>query len=224
MCFDLFDARENIQEYLGFSLFELVFGRNLFGPLKLLEETRLGEGTQLNILEYVSGFEERLKVGQNKMKTWCGKGARELVLECRHLFSDAQTGTGLVYYGVDAGDAVPVGECPCRVEPLKLERIDTEVECMLEGDLMEESGGECGSPCVLILESDGTSRFCTDYCEIDSVTGAGSCPVTGVDDGVEETGPVKDVSKLDSLKGYWQIPLTDRAKRISAFVDPRGIG
>jgi len=170
---ELFAARGEHDD-LGFSLFELVFGRNLFGPLKLLEETRLGGGTQLNILEYVSGFEERLKVGQNNMKTWCGKGAGELVLECRHLFSDAQTGTGLVCHGVD------VGGRPCRVDPLR-------------DDLIEVSDSEYSSPCILVLKSDGTSRFCTDYCEIDSVTGAGSCLVTGVDDGVEETGPVKDV-------------------------------
>jgi len=31
-------------------------------------------------------------------------------------------------------------------------------------------------------------------------------------------GPWSYVTKLDLLKGYWQVPLTERAKLISAFV------
>ena len=31
------------------------------------------------------------------------------------------------------------------------------------------------------------------------------------------------MTKFDLLKGFWQIPLTDRAKEISAFVSPDGL-
>lgn len=33
-------------------------------------------------------------------------------------------------------------------------------------------------------------------------------------------GPATFISKLDLLKGYWQVPLTPRAFDISAFVTP----
>ena len=33
----------------------------------------------------------------------------------------------------------------------------------------------------------------------------------------------KICNKIRSLKGFWQIPLTDRAKEISAFVTPDGL-
>lgn len=33
-------------------------------------------------------------------------------------------------------------------------------------------------------------------------------------------GPAMCISKLDLLKGYWQVPLTERASDISAFVTP----
>ena len=36
------------------------------------------------------------------------------------------------------------------------------------------------------------------------------------------SGQAKYVTKFDLLKGFWQIPLTDRAKEISAFVTPDG--
>jgi len=95
---------------------------------------------------------------------------------------------------------------------------------MLEGDVMEESGGECGSPCSLVLESGGTSGFYADDHQIDSVAGADSCPVTGVVDCVEAICPVKDVTELDSWKGSWSILWSERTKKISVCVDPRGRG
>lgn len=37
---------------------------------------------------------------------------------------------------------------------------------------------------------------------------------------VDQVGAAKFVTKLDLLKGYWQVPLTSRAAEISAFVTP----
>lgn len=36
-------------------------------------------------------------------------------------------------------------------------------------------------------------------------------------------GNAKFVSKFDLLKGYWQVPLTERAREISAFIVPSGL-
>ena len=47
-----FAVRESVQESLGFSPFELVFGRTVPGPLKLLKEKFLSqEDTLLNLLD-----------------------------------------------------------------------------------------------------------------------------------------------------------------------------
>ena len=45
----LFAAREAVQETLGFSPFELVFGRTVHGPLKLLNEKWLNDKTDVNL-------------------------------------------------------------------------------------------------------------------------------------------------------------------------------
>ena len=53
----LFAVRESVQESLGFSPFELVFGHSVRGPLKLLKEKFLSnDETPLNLLQYVSDF------------------------------------------------------------------------------------------------------------------------------------------------------------------------
>ncbi len=45
-------------------------------------------------------------------------------------------------------------------------------------------------------------------------------PLLCVEDCVDNVGSANFVTKLDLLKGYWQVPLTPRAKEISAFVTP----
>ena len=57
----LFAVRESVQESLGFSPFELIFGHTVRGPLKLLEEKFLSQrDTPLNLLQYVSDFRSKL--------------------------------------------------------------------------------------------------------------------------------------------------------------------
>ena len=79
--FLMFAIREVIQESLGFSPFELVFGHEVRGPLKLVKEQWLSEDSNMNLLNYVSDFRDRLyntckiaqanlKRSQAEMKTW----------------------------------------------------------------------------------------------------------------------------------------------------------
>ena len=83
----LFAARESVQESLGFSPFELVFGRTVRGPLKLLKEAWLAEDSPVNLLDQVADLRYRLArarhfaqknltVSQRKMKTWYDKRAK----------------------------------------------------------------------------------------------------------------------------------------------------
>ncbi|KAJ8040380.1 hypothetical protein HOLleu_14652 [Holothuria leucospilota] len=83
--FVMFAARESIQESLGFSPFELVFGHTVRGPLKLLKEKWLSDpGEDIHLLDYVSRFKARLhgacelaqgnlRHSQKKMKVWYDK-------------------------------------------------------------------------------------------------------------------------------------------------------
>ena len=56
----LFAVRESVQESLGFSPFELVFGHTPRGPLKLLKEMWLAEDSSDDLLTHVSDVRERL--------------------------------------------------------------------------------------------------------------------------------------------------------------------
>ena len=62
----LFAVRESVQESLGFSPFELVFGHAVHGPLLLLKEKWLDEDPEkISVLKYVATFKDRLfRAGQ----------------------------------------------------------------------------------------------------------------------------------------------------------------
>ena len=139
------------------------------------------------------------------------------------LFPDTPSRTDQVLHDVDVGSATPIKQHPYRVNPLKLEIMRKEVAYMLENDLIEASSSEWSSPCVLVPKPDGTYRFCTDFRQVNKVTKSDSYPIPRVDDCVDRVGNAKFVSKLDLLKGYWQVPLTTRAKEISAFATPDGL-
>ena len=81
----LFAAREAVQESLGLSPFELLLGKEVQGPLKLLKESWLDEE---NLLEQVTKLlqrmmragemaRENLETAQTKMKAWYDRKARK---------------------------------------------------------------------------------------------------------------------------------------------------
>ena len=84
----LFAVRESVQESLGFSPFELVFGHAVRGPLLLLKEKWLDEDPEkISVLKYVATFKDRLfragqiakrnlQESQSKIKVWYDRKAK----------------------------------------------------------------------------------------------------------------------------------------------------
>lgn len=91
---------------------------------------------------------------------------------------------------------------------------------MLRNGLAEPSQSAWSSPCLLVPKANLTFRFCTDFRKVNAVTKPDCFPLPRIDDLIDRVGPAKFVTKLDLLKGYWQVPLTARAVDISAFVTP----
>ena len=148
-----------------------------------------------------------------------------LILDFVDLFPDTPGKTSCSYHDVDVMGATPIKQHPYRVNPMKLQllRKEVHVEYMLANGIIEPSSSEWSSPCVLVPKGDGSGyRFCTDLRKVNAVTKSDSYPIPRIEDCIDRIGVSKYVSKLDLLKGYWQVPLTDRAKEISAFVTPDG--
>ena len=106
------------------------------------------------------------------------------------------------------------------MNPTKLQYLREEIQYLLGNDFIEPSQSDWSSPCILVPKPDGTFRMCTDYRKVNYVTKTDSFPIPRIDDCIDNIGQAKYVTKFGLLKGFWQIPLTDRTKEISAFVTP----
>ena len=146
-----------------------------------------------------------------------------LVQEYQCLFPDVPSRTDHISHDVESNDAPPIKQHPYRLNPTKQKHLEAEIEYLLENDFIEPSQSSWISPCLLVPKPDGSYRMCTDYRKLNNVTKADTYPIPRIDDCVDKIGTSKYVSKFDLLKGFWQIPLTERAKEVSAFVTPKGL-
>ena len=64
--------------------------------------------------------------------------------------------------------------------------------------------------------------MCSDDRKVNFVIKTDTFPIPRIDDCIDNIRHPKYVTKFDLLKGFWQIPLTHKAKEISAFVTPDG--
>ncbi len=139
------------------------------------------------------------------------------------LFPDVPGKACGMLHDVDVGDAPPIKQYPYRVSPQKREIMRQETDYMLTHDIIEPCVSHWSSPCLLVPKPDKSYRFCTDYRAVNRITKTDSYPMPRIDDLIDQIGNAKYVSKFDLLKGYWQIPLTDKAKDVSSFVTPDGL-
>ncbi|XP_035984480.1 uncharacterized protein LOC118558122 [Fundulus heteroclitus] len=136
------------------------------------------------------------------------------------LFSDHPHQTSVLCHDIEVEVEKPIKQHAYRVNPTKRVLIQQEVAYLVEQGLAVPSNSAWSSPCILVPKPDNTARFCTDYRKINAVTKPDSFPLPRMEDCIDRVGSAKFVTKLDLLKGYWQVPLTPRASEISAFVTP----
>ena len=148
------------------------------------------------------------------------KDVQGLIEWCPELFSDVPSQTNVLSHDINVGDHPSIKQHAYRLNPTKRAVMNSEVQYLVDHGLAEPSSSAWSSPCILVPKPDGTFRFCTDYRKVNAVTKPDSFPLPRMEDCVDRVGSARFVTKLDLLKGYWQVPLTPRAAEISAFVTP----
>ncbi|KAF7641069.1 hypothetical protein LDENG_00296330, partial [Lucifuga dentata] len=136
------------------------------------------------------------------------------------LFGDVPSRTNVLQHDIDVCGAAPIKQHPHRCSVDKRQAMKEEVDYLVNNNLAMPSHSPWSSPCLLVPKADGTSRFCTDFRKVNAVTVSDSFPLPRMEDCIDNIGPATFITKLDLLKGYWQVPLTSRASDISAFVTP----
>ena len=117
----------------------------------------------------------------------------------------------------------PRSQPPYRTSPQKREVMRKEVDFLLDNGFAEEASSPWASPCILVAKPDNSYRMCTDFRHLNQVTVPDSYPLPRVDDLIDEVGKSSYITKIDLLKGYYQIPLAQESRDLTAFVTPDGL-
>ena len=174
------------------------------------------QSARLKNSDYLTNIEDKLSHMSDIQKA----EVIGLLREYEALFPDVPTKTTAAEHDVIITTSEPIRQHPYRLNPIKLKYLRDEIQYMLDNDIIEPSTSGWSSPCILVPKSDGSYRFVTDFRKVNAVSKSDSYPIPRIDDCIDKLGDATFVSKFDLLKGYWQVPLTQRAKEITAFATP----
>ncbi len=116
----------------------------------------------------------------------------------------------------------PIYQRPYRVPLTKRKVIDKQIDEMLEDGIIRPSDSPWSSPVTLVPKKDGTTRFCTDYRKVNSITRKDRYPLARIQDIFDSVGGSVIFSTLDLKSGYWQIPVAEQDIEKTAFSCHRG--
>ncbi|PIK56829.1 hypothetical protein BSL78_06231 [Apostichopus japonicus] len=107
----------------------------------------------------------------------------------------------------------PIKAKPYPVPLSMRDSLQEEVRKMIDMGVIEPSNSPYSSPVVLVPKPDGTKRFCVDYRKLNKVTTYEAEPMQTMTEIFSELSNDKYFSRIDLTKGYWQVEMTQSAKR-----------
>jgi hypothetical protein len=110
-----------------------------------------------------------------------------------------------------------------RLDPAKYQQAREEFRKLEQGGIIRRSDSAWSSPLHMVLKSDGTWRPCGDYRRLNNVTIHDRYPVPHIWDFTNSLFDCKIFSKLDLVKGYYQVPMEEKDIPKTAIVTPFGL-
>lgn len=147
---------------------------------------------------------------------------RAQIGEFSSCFTDKPGRTSLVEHDIKLTTQVPIRSKPNRTSARQREILDQEIKRMLEMGIIVPAESEYTSPLILVEAPGKSPRPCVDYRKLNAITCDQVYPIPNIEETVEMVSSAKFVSTLDLTRGYWQVPLTERASRFASFISPLG--
>lgn len=140
------------------------------------------------------------------------------------LFTEAgpMTTTPATNHEIRLTDRKPIAVAPHRYSQQTQRQIFEQVEEMLAAGVVEPSTSPYSSPVVMIRKKDGTPRFCVDYRRVNQVTESLPTRLPVISEALRDLGRACVFSTIDLRSGYWQIPMAEESKPVTAFTTPDG--
>ncbi|POM58039.1 LOW QUALITY PROTEIN: Reverse transcriptase [Phytophthora palmivora] len=125
---------------------------------------------------------------------------------------------------IDVGDATPIAQRCRSVAPQFREKLSALIKGLLSAMIITHSTSPWASPIVIITKKNGVEiRLCIDYRLVNSLTKLMVYPIPLISDLLEDLDKVLWYCSLDMASGFWIVSMTERARKISAFITPFGL-
>lgn len=123
---------------------------------------------------------------------------------------------------IDLHDNSPVFYRPYRMSYSEREKVREIVEDLLQNDIIQESESNYASPILLVRKKNGEQRLCVDFRALNNKTTKDKYPLPLIEDQMSILSGNKYFTTLDLASGYYQIPVAENSKHLTAFVTPDG--
>ena len=116
----------------------------------------------------------------------------------------------------------PIRQPMRRLPEALKETVQTEVQHMLESNIIRPSASPWSSPVVMVRKKDGTWRFCIDYRKLNVATHWDAYPLPRIDATLDSLTGCQYFTTLDLASGYWQVAMDESDKEKTAFSTMNG--
>jgi len=151
------------------------------------------------------------------------KCLNEAIDEAKQLMGDSLGCTNKVEHKIETTSR-PIRQRPYRVSPVIQKLMDEEIDEMRKLGVIEPSQSPWASPVVMVQKKKtGKYRFCVDYRMLNSVTEHDGYPLPLVSETLDKLKDAKYLSSLDIKSAYWQVPVEESSRPLTAFICRRGL-
>lgn len=134
------------------------------------------------------------------------------------LFDQVSGRTNLIEHRIKLNKGVtPIKKRDYPRNPAMQQVIKEEISQMLKDGVIERSNSSWSSPVVLIRKPSGRYRFCIDFRSLNQVSELDAYNLPRINSILEKLRSANFITTLDLANGYWQVPLAEESKPLTAF-------
>lgn len=196
------------------------------GAYPLAEDSpELDKSTEILATLPINESPEKVIVGDKLTQSEIGELATVLQSnsEAFSLYGELGTSTTHQHTIELVPGAKPFAE-PARRHPTShMEEANRQVQDMLKKKIIQESSSPWASEFVMVRKKTGDWRLCVDYRRLNALTIKNSFPLPSIEHCLESLGGKLYYSKLDFASGYWQLPVAEESRPLTAFRTSEGL-
>ena len=180
----------------------------------MIEEQREDED------EYWTSAKLDEKIELNHLKEEEKKIIIDMLMTVREALSTGDNDIGkaqITPHRIQLDNYTPIWQKPRQLAKPIEEEIDKQCQDLLANDIIECSNSSWSSPCVPIRKADGGLRLCLDYRKLNKVTIPEKFPMPNLNQCIYKANNVKFFTKIDLVRGYYQVMLDEESKKLTAF-------